>query len=277
MKICVIGLGFVGNAIYTSFITKGFRENIDIFGYDKYKNGGIGNIKDCLTTDIIFLALPTPFNNSISSYELNAINECCTYFSENNYSGIIVIKSTIEPHTIIQLENTFDNLEFLHNPEFLSARTALEDFTNQKHIVLGKGLKCSIEKFDMVKNFYLKYFPNAKISECTCLESECMKIFLNCFYAVKVQFFTELYLICEKNSCDFNKIKDMMLENNWINPMHTNIPGPDGKISYGGMCFPKDTNALNEYMKRLDTPNQILESCIKERNNLRDDNDNCNN
>ena len=43
----------------------------------------------------------------------------------------------------------------------------------------------------------------------------------------------------------------MMLTNNWINPSHTNIPGPDGLISYGGMCFPKDTNALNEYMKKM--------------------------
>ena len=30
-----------------------------------------------------------------------------------------------------------------------------------------------------------------------------MKSFVNCFYAVKVQFFTELYLLCEKNGCDY--------------------------------------------------------------------------
>jgi hypothetical protein len=68
----------------------------------------------------------------------------------------------------------------------------------------------------------------------------------------------------------------MMLENNWINSMHTSIPGPDGQISYGGLCFPKDTNALNEYMRKLGTPNQVLESCINERNILRNDHNNCN-
>ena len=61
-----------------------------------------------------------------------------------------------------------------------------------------------------------------------------------------------------------------MLKNGWINPMHTNVPGSDGNISYGGFCFPKDTNALNNYMIKNNSPNQILNSTIKERNLLRD-------
>ena len=65
-----------------------------------------------------------------------------------------------------------------------------------------------------------------------------------------------------------------MLKNNWINKMHTNIPGPDGKISYGGYCFPKDTNALNNYMKINNSPNKLLNSVIEERNLMRYDNEN---
>jgi len=102
-----------------------------------------------------------------------------------------------------------------------------------------------------------------------------MKIFCNSFYALKVQFFTELYQLCQKNGCDYNIVKDMMLKNNWINKMHTTVPGPDGSLSYGGFCFPKDTNALNEYMKVKNTNNKVLEACIKERNEMRDDHTNC--
>ena len=54
--------------------------------------------------------------------------------------------------------------------------------------------------------------------------------------------------------------------------MHTNVPGHDGKISYGGLCFPKDTNALNQYMIKSNTPNKVLEATIKERNKMRDKN-----
>ena len=63
-----------------------------------------------------------------------------------------------------------------------------------------------------------------------------------------------------------------MIKNNWINPMHTNVPGTDGKMSYGGYCFPKDTNVL-ECMKWNNSRHKILEASIHERNEMRDDNE----
>ena len=96
-------------------------------------------------------------------------------------------------------------------------------------------------------------------------------MFVNCFYATKVQFFTELYLLCKNNGCDFNTVKEMMLKNKWINPMHTSVPGPDFKISFGGLCFPKDVQALNKYMEKTNTPRKVIDACIKERDELRDD------
>ncbi len=272
MKISIIGLGFVGNAMYQSFTQKGLEPDINLFGYDKYKNGGVGSIKKTLDSDILFMALPTPYDENTCCYQLDPIYETCEYLSSNNYSGVIIIKSTVEPNTTSKLSKQYPKLQFVHNPEFLTARTAFEDFHNQKHIVLGIGETCSQENFNKIKVFYSKYYPDAKISESTSLESESMKIFCNCFYAVKVQFFTELFMLCEKTSCDYNKVKEMMIKNNWINPMHTTIPGPDGNLSYGGMCFPKDTNALNKYMESLDSPNSILDACIKERNIMREDN-----
>ena len=266
MQISIIGLGFVGNAIYESFKKKGIQ---NIFVYDKYKNGGVGLLKSCLKADIIFLALPTLYNNITNEYDKTSIYETCDYLTENLYDGVIIIKSTVEPETTDKLSEKYQNLHFIHNPEFLTARTALEDFHNQKHIVLGKGITCSNEKFNLVKDFYSKHYSDAKISECTSLESESMKIFCNSFYAVKVQFFTELYLLCQNNGCNFDTVKNMMLDNNWINPMHTTIPGPDGNISYGGACFPKDTEALNSYMEKLNLPNAVLKNTIKERNTMR--------
>jgi len=274
-KIGIIGLGFVGGSMYKSFLLKGMKENINLFGYDKYKDGGVGLFSDCLNCEILFLALPTKYNHNLGQYDKKSILETCKLLLGSNYKGIIIIKSTVEPKTVDNLSTEFPTLEFIHNPEFLTARTAFKDFHNQKHIVLGKGPTCSKDNLMKVKYFYNLYYPDADISLCTCLESESMKLYVNCFYAVKVQFFTELYLLCEKNGSDYNIIKNMMLKNNWINPMHTTIPGPDGKISYGGLCFPKDTNALNKYMLKENTPNKIIEAVIKERNEMRNDHLNC--
>ncbi len=272
--ISIIGIGFVGKAIMDSFIIKGYENYKNLFIYDKYKNGGIGNLNDCLNTDIIFLALPTPYSSEKKEYDKSAILDICEFLNTNNYNGAIIIKSTVEPETTENLSKKFQKLNLIHNPEFLSARTAFEDFHNQRHIVLGKSSNCNNTIYNNVIIFYKNNYANAEISECTATESESMKIFCNSFYAVKIQFFTELYLLCQKNNCDFNNIKNLMLKNNWINPMHTQVPGNDGSISYGGLCFPKDTQALNNYMIKKDSHNSVLNSTIEERNILRNDNPN---
>jgi len=232
MKISIIGLGFVGGAMLKSFIMKG----VDTKGYDKFKKSD--SFDKCLNSKIIFLALPTLFNEKAKCYDKSSIYETCEKLVKNNYKGIVVIKSTIEPGTTKALDNKY-NLNFVHNPEFLTAATAFEDFHNQKHIVLGKGEYAG--DIQELKDFYKKIYPDAEISICTSTESESMKSFVNCFYAAKIQFFNELCVLCNNMGCDYDNVKDLMLKNKWINPMHTNVPGPDGKLSYGGHCFPKDT------------------------------------
>ena len=265
MKVGIIGIGFVGGAIYKSFKEKG----IDVVGYDKFKN--INKFEECLVSDILFLCLPTLFDENNKCFDKSIIIEVLNNINNNNYNGLVVIKSTVEPNTIDNLQSQFTNLKLFHNPEFLSASTAYEDFHSQSHIVIGKSYKCTDEDL-LLKDFYHQYYPNANISLCSSTEAESMKIFSNSFYSVKIQFFNELYLLCDKTKTNYNNVLDLMLKNNWINPMHTKVPGTDGRLSYGGYCFPKDTNALLHFMKTMDSPCNVLEATINERNDMRDDN-----
>ena len=267
-EVSVIGLGFVGGAMFRSFKEKG----ASVFGYDKYKKDiDMGPLDLCLSTNITFLCLPTLFNKETKSYDKTAINNVCSFLNEKKYQGVVVLKSTVEPQTVSKLCDNYTNLHFIHNPEFLTARTAYHDFHNQTHIVLGRSKNCSNQNFNNAYTFYAQYYPRARISVCSSDESECMKIFVNSFYSTKIQIFNEFYLLCEKMNVNFNNVKDLMLKNNWFTPHHTHVPGPDGKLSYGGACFPKDTSALLEHMKILDTPHMVLESVVKERNTMRDD------
>lgn len=270
MIIGIIGLGFVGQAMQYSFRKK----KITTLEYDKFKNCQ-NTLDETLDSDILFLCLPTPYNSKLKTYDKSTINNICSYLSSNNYEGSVIIKSTVEPNTCKTLSDKYTNLNIIHNPEFLTARTAKEDYHNQKHIVLGKTKSCSDDNYNKVVDFYTFHYPWAEISKCKSIESESAKLFANSFYALKVQFFTELFLLCKKSGCDYNIAKQILIRNNWVNPMHTDVPGPDGQISYGGLCFPKDTNALNEYMKQNKSPNSLLESCIKERDSMRNDHDNC--
>jgi UDPglucose 6-dehydrogenase len=259
MFISQIGNGFVGSALNKSFLKNGLNINI----YDKYQK--IGSIDSIIKSDIIFFCLPTPYKHKYG-YDLTAIEENLNLLSADSFKGTVVIKSTVLPGTCNILEKKY-NIKIVHNPEFLTERTAFDDFHNQKHIVLGFN---NIRHQNII-SLYQKYYPDAKISLCTSSESESMKIFCNTFYAVKVQIFNEFYLLCNNLNIDFNKTRDLMLENGWINPMHTTVPGPDGMLSYGGHCFPKDTSALLEQMKHLNIPSEVLSGCVSERNKMRKD------
>ncbi len=262
-RLGIIGVGFVGNAILKSFQKK----KMLVVAYDKFKS--FDALEDTIDTDILFLCLPTLFDEDKMQYDKSAIVDICEYLVLKKYNGVVVIKSTVEPNTTDMLDKSFPSLSFLHNPEFLTAKTAEYDFHHQTHVVLGCPSTLSMEKLDKVKGFYEEYYPEATLSVCSSTESEMMKISCNSFYSVKVQFFTELYMLCKKIGCNYEKVKNLMMGNQWINPMHTKIPGPDGNISYGGYCFPKDTNAFLEFFKKNDSPHAVLNATIKERNEMR--------
>ena len=83
MIVGIVGLGFVGSAMYKSFGLKG----VSLIGYDKYKDGGISSLENILKCDIVFLCLPTPFNEDTKQYDKGAIYEVCGGLVNNNYEG----------------------------------------------------------------------------------------------------------------------------------------------------------------------------------------------
>ncbi len=113
------------------------KQNQNMVAYDKYKN--IGSMKGVLKSDIIFLCLPTLFNEDTQEYDTTALEETCDILSKVNYQNAVIIKSTVTPGTCQHYAETY-KLNIIHNPEFLTASTALKDFENQKHIVLGPTL-----------------------------------------------------------------------------------------------------------------------------------------
>ena len=104
MNIGIIGLGFVGNAIKQSFNIF----NINTTTFDKYKN--IGNFDHCLLTDLLFLTLPTPFSKNLQQFDKSEIYNTCELLENNNYKGIVILKSTVEPETTNTLSNKFKNI-----------------------------------------------------------------------------------------------------------------------------------------------------------------------
>jgi UDPglucose 6-dehydrogenase len=271
LTIGIIGIGYVGGAIQ-ALLEKHKHLYSAIKVYDKHKQ--INTFIDILNTDLVFICLPTPYDESFKNFNMSEIDNVINNLNNFNYKGLIIIKSTILPTYCAIKNDIFPNLKLIHNPEFLSAKTAVEDFEKQTHIVIGYT-DYSKDSINIIKNFYEELFSN-RINEITisitnCKVSGLMKLACNSFYATKIQFFTELYLLCEKMNLSFDEVKELMMKNNWINSHHTNIPGHDKTISFGGACFPKDISALNEFMISNNIPNKVISATIKERNEMRKD------
>jgi len=289
MKVGICGLGFVGQAIY-SFLTDKTRDYMPscivpsgtvpsgtvpsgtvpngIIVYDKYKK--INSLDALLSSDLVYICIPTPYEDRVKSYNMREMDTTLALFAEMAYKGVILIKSTVLPNYCDTMNATYPALKIIHNPEFLSAATAAKDFANQRHIILGYTPH-SQSAVAPIEAFYKTLFPAARISLTSAFVSGLTKLACNSFYATKVQFFTELFLLCNKIDVDFDEVKKLMLNNEWIHPMHTSVPGPDGHVSFGGACLPKDINALNQYMVLNKTHNSVLDSVIAERNGMRSD------
>lgn len=268
-KIGICGVGFVGSAIYAFFSTD---DQFELKLHDKYKSGNplfSASLKDLTTCDLIYVCLPTPFlQNGFKTEEIELV---LTELAEFEYPGIILIKSTVLPPFCRTMSQRHPYLTIIHNPEFLSAATAVQDFQEQKHIVLGYCSDASQFMVNTVAAFYESLFPLATVSVTNAETSALVKLACNSFYATKVQFFTELFLLCEKDKegTDFALVRRLMLKNEWINERHTLVPGPDGQISFGGACFPKDLQALISYMDSHSNSCQVLKAVSEEQKEMR--------
>lgn len=143
----------------------------------------------------------------------------------------VFVRTTVLPGTCDRLSAEL-NRDISFMPEFLTQRTADEDFARQTMI------------FTKHENLLKQIFIGKKYILMSSREAETAKYAHNVFGALKVTFFNGVYEYCRLNKCSYQSVLKGVLSSGYINDTHTAVPGPDGKKSYGGKCFPKDVNAF---------------------------------
>lgn len=257
-KIAIIGYGFVGKAVDFGFSKNVIKTIID----PKLRTSTKDITQDF---DFIFIALPTPMNPD-GTQNIEILFDVLMELDSINKNFIKIIKSTVLPSTLKEIEIKFQNI--VYNPEFLKERSAEEDFVNSEGIVLG-GKKEILSK---VKELYKKCSVVKKINfyETDLISASFVKYSINSFLALKVAFFNQLYdLISPNNHEDWTNMIKIISHDSRIGNSHLQVPGLDGKRGFGGACFPKDTAALIRYSQELGVDFSILESAIKYNNKIR--------
>ena len=255
----IVGFGFVGKAVgQLSTVT-------DLYIYDP-NNKEYSSVEQKIKTynsDIIFINVPTNLKNG--QLDLSIINECLfSYRAHNvNKNSTIVIKSTIPVGTCRELSTKHCLSNLVFNPEFLSERTAMQDFINEKELYLAGPKQHTKKVKDLYSKFYDHHNNGLDIFQTESWEEiELLKLARNTFYGIKVSYCNHLYNLCENIGIDYSKFREHFARGEWVGQQHTMVPGPDKKFGYGGKCLPKDSIELLNCCKKEGIIFEMLEKSI---------------
>lgn len=226
VAIGIIGYGVVGKAVHAGFNVTDVRI-VDPL-YTEL------TVQDICTSDVgaIFVCIPTPDTDP-------TFNELTLLLDEivaTGYTGLIVVKSTALPTVLL-------NRPIVFNPEFLTHRTAEEDFIHPIYTVVAG------ERAGELVDFYREHsnVDLTHVYEVDIQTAAFIKYVANTFFALKVTFMNEMAVAAAQMGADYVIATDILKTNPMMGDNHMDVPGPDGECGFGGGCLPKDVNLFLTY------------------------------
>ncbi len=226
----IVGNGFVGNAVYQNL-----RDKVKCKVFDVDKNRSLNTLEEVINQNFIFVCLPTPMR-STGECDLSILDN---FFEElpDHLTGTFVIKSTVPIGTT---KKYTERHNVIHNPEFLTARNAVEDFAKAERNVVGGDKELCVD----FTCFFEACFPKIPSIIVSSDESEAIKYFSNTFLAYKVAYFNKIHDLCKAVGMNYTNVRRGVSADSRIGKSHTQVPGIDNDKGFGGTCFPKDLNSL---------------------------------
>ena len=246
-KVGIIGNGFVGESQAFAFSP---TAEIRVYDIDSLKS--THTLEEVCKCDFVFVAVPTPMKKDGSQY----LKYVESVFEDVTPGPIYILKSTVLSGTTKSLIKKYNNLDIIFSPEFLTERTAKLDMLTQARVVLG-GTKKLCNK---VKKLYEQRFMNRHYIITDPTTAELIKYMNNTFFATKVSIINEFKRLSNALGTNWEDAMHGFAADGRIGDSHLHVPGPDGKLGYGGTCFPKDVNALISLGKEIGTPMNTLEA-----------------
>jgi len=269
MKICVVGIGYVGLVTAACLAEagsdvvcvdndeekiKGLKEGtIPIYepGLTEMvkHNEKLGRLH--FTSDlkygvdnslIIFLAVGTPSAPDGSS-DISAIFSVAAGIAENlSDYRIIATKSTVPVGTykkVIDIikSKTEAAFDYVSNPEFLKEGAAVEDFMSPDRIIIGTT-NPAVQI--IMKQLYSPFMrKSSRILFMDPASAEMTKYAANTMLATRISFMNEISALCEKLGADIEQVRQGLGSDSRIGSSFL-FPG----VGFGGSCLPKDIRAL---------------------------------
>ena len=241
MKILIAGYGFVGRAHYE--VLK-FKHDVVI------NDPALGYTNSYDDVDAVIVCVSTPPREDGSCHMDNVYEVI-----EAAPDVPVLIKSTISVEGWDMLVDAFPDRMLTFSPEFLRAKTAVEDLQNMSLMLIGGTNTC----------FWKDVFEvNIEIAEPR--ELILAKYARNSFLALKVAYFNQLYDLCDALDVEYSAVAHYTTMDERIGDSHTFITDERG---FGGHCFPKDINALVKTAQRNNVELSILKETVEYNRRIR--------
>lgn len=176
----------------------------------------------------------------------------------------VVYRSTIRPGTLDMLvepifrailEDRFDIIELVYNPEFLRESVAVKDFFSPPKIVIGTRDGSRSANMDAMNAnldapvFYTRF-----------REAEFTKFVDNTFHALKVSFANEIGRVCLELGISAAKVHEIFVSDTKLNvsPYYLRPGG-----AFGGSCLPKDVRALQYIATDIGITVPVIDNVIR--------------
>jgi UDPglucose 6-dehydrogenase len=167
---------------------------------------------------------------------------------------LVVVKSTIPPGTSNRLAASHPGLRerYVHNPEFLSQGSALQDWACPARVVVGVW---SHGLLPALRDLYAGTSCDWVVTTPT--GAEIIKYASNAFLATKISFANEIARLC----CLPDANVDHVMRGVGADPRIGHALLQPG-LGFGDHCLPKDTAALAHWAATLGVPTPLLDATI---------------
>lgn len=266
-RIAVVGLGYVGIPVASSFS----KEGLEVIGIDikeqkiKMINDGIcpivgkepglkevfeeayglgfratNDFSKCKDVEAVLVSVDTPIDERTKIPGFEALKAALSSIGENLSKGTLVsIESTIAPGTMFKIARPVleeksglkagEDFYLVHCPERLKVGKLLHNLIYCDRIIGG----INPESAEVARGLYAR-ISKGKLLLTDALTAEVVKTTENAYRDVEIAFANELALICEKLGIDVFKTRELV---NTSPDRHVHEPGS----GVGGHCLPKDS------------------------------------
>jgi UDP-N-acetyl-D-glucosamine dehydrogenase len=217
VKICVIGLGYVGLPLLKLCQEKGFSAiglDIDQKAVDNAINAGASATLDAEyslnDSDCIFICVPTPLDKS-NRPDLQHVESAAKTISKFlKKDSLVVLESTVAPGTTEEIlgpilkGSSLKNEDFylVHCPERIDPGNEKWTVKNLPRIIGGinqKSTKIAVELYKKIIDREIQELSSVKAAEA-------VKIVENAFRDINIAFVNELAKSCDKFRIDISEV-----------------------------------------------------------------------